>query len=381
VAETSVYSASEITVLEGLEAVRRRPGMYVGDVRDGSGLHHLLWEIVANSLDEHLAGRASRIRVSLEGNLAEVEDDGRGIPIDTVPGRSIAGREVSALEWILTTLFGGPTRDGHSPHVHVSPSGFGLGLAPVNALCEELEVEIWREGFAWKQRFARGRSLGPLARGARTLRTGTRVRIRPDASIFESPRFDRHLVRQRLEEVALWNPRLTIDFMSQPIREPRGIVAWIDRLALENEVAPPRDIFVTSATRDDVFVEVAAGWSDAAYVDLRSFVGQSQTPEGGHHETHFWRGLVDALALRKPEAFQRPPRASRWRHMLAPGLLAVVHVMLKDPSFAGPTRDRLDSPQAGAAVRAQVAQAFSAHLEAHPELEAMLFERIASRAR
>ncbi len=370
--ESSVYSAGEITVLEGLEPIRRRPGMYIGDTTDGSGLHHLIWEIIANSLDEHLAGHASKIRVSVEDDLAEIEDDGRGIPIAPSPRQ-----ELSVLEWVLTTPHFGPTRDGHGPHVHVSPSGFGLGLAPVNALCEELEVEVWQKGFAWKQRYSRGRPLGPLERGARTARTGTRLRIRPDPSIFASTRFDRRSIEERLEEITLWNPRLTIDFMSRPLREPRGAVAWIDRLAAENEVEVPEEVFVTSAIRDDVFVEVAAAWSDAPYFDLRSFVGQSQTREGGHHETHFWRGLVEALALRRPEAFRRTPRASRWRHVLAPGLLGVVHVMLKDPNFAGPTRARLDSPAAGAAVRAQVAEAFYAYLAAHPALEAMLFERIA----
>jgi DNA gyrase/topoisomerase IV subunit B len=372
--ETPVYSASEITVLEGIEPVRRRPGMYIGDTNDGRGLHHLLWEIVANSLDEHLAGHASKVRVSIEADLAEVEDDGRGIPIDPSPRPGI-----SVLEWLMTTLHFGPTRDGHLPHVHVSPSGFGLGLAPVNALCEELEVEVRQKGFAWKQRYSRGRPLGPLERGARTERTGTLVRIRPDASIFTSTRFDRQLIEERLEEMALWNPKLTIDFMSRPIREPRGVVAWIDRLAAENEVDIPRDAFVTSGTRDDVFVEIAAGWSDAPDVDLRSFVGQGQTTGGGHHEAAFWRGLGAALKRRRPEAFRRPARGSVARSVFAPGLLAVVHVMLKEPSFAGPTRERLDSPQAGAAVRAQVAAAFCSHLAAHPALEAMLFERVASR--
>lgn len=377
-AENFVYSASDITVLEGLDPVRKRPGMYIGDTQNGDGLHHLLWEVVANSLDEHLAGHASKIRVSIEGDLAEVEDDGRGIPIDVLPGRQREGRNVSVLEWILTTLHAGATRDGHVPHVHVSPLNFGLGLGAVNAVCEELEVEVWQKGFSWTQRFARGRALGPLERGARTLRTGTRVRIRPDASIFENTRFDRARIQERVEEMVLWNPRLTVDFMSRRFHEPRGVVAWLDRLAAENEVDTTRDVFVTSGVREDVFVEVAATWSEAPYVDLRSFVGQSHTREGGHHETSFWHGVVDALGLRRPEAFRRSPRASRWRHVLAPGLLGVAHVMLKDPNFTGPTRDRLNSPAAGAAVRAQVGEAFARHLATHPALEAMLFERIAN---
>ena len=168
-----VYSVESIQVLSGLEAVRRRPGMYIGDVRDGSGLHHMLWELVANALDEHLAGHAKRIRVSVEGQVAEVEDDGRGLPIEPHPRLGISG-----VEAILTTLHAGATLDGHFPHVHVGL--FGLGLGPVNALAEELEVEVRRDGHSWHQRFARGIPLGPLERGARTTRTGTRIRFAKD---------------------------------------------------------------------------------------------------------------------------------------------------------------------------------------------------------
>jgi hypothetical protein len=185
---TCTYASSDIVVLTGLEAVRRRPGMYIGDVQDGSGLHHMLWELVANSLDEHLGGHARRIRVSVEADWAEVEDDGRGIPVDPLPER-----EMSALEFVLTTLHAGPTLDGHLPHVHVSPQGFGVGLPAVNALADPLEVEIRRQGFSWKQHYARGIPLATLERGPRTYRTGTRIRflslLRVDAEHRHVPAF------------------------------------------------------------------------------------------------------------------------------------------------------------------------------------------------
>jgi DNA gyrase subunit B len=223
---SGTYTADGIVVLEGLEAVRRRPGMYVGDTRDGTGLHHLLWEVVANSIDEHLAGHATRLRVSVEGSLAEVEDDGRGIPVDW-----IESREASALEVILTCLFAGSTRDGHLPHVHVAPSGCGVGLAPVNALSERLNVEIRRGGHVWRQRYACGRPVTALERGARTERTGTTLRFQADRSIFGGAVFDRDAIRERLEELAIWNPSLQLELMAQTIRESRGTVAWLERLA------------------------------------------------------------------------------------------------------------------------------------------------------
>jgi len=369
--DTSVYTAEHIHVCDSIDAIRRRPGMYIGDVTGSEGTHHLLWELVANSLDEHLAGRASKIRVSVEANVAEVEDDGRGIPVD--PYRDSG---VSVLEWILTNFHNGATLDGHLPHVHVSPAGFGAGLTVVNALSEALEVEVRRGGFVWTQRYARGRALGPLERGARTERTGTRVRFQPDASIFAAPRFEPGGIREHLEALAIWNPGLLFDFMSQPIQEPRGTVGWLDRLAAEHGMECSAEPFVVRTLRDGTLVEVAAAWStDESERDLRSFVGQRQTHEGGSHETGFWQGLADALARRHPDMFQRPLRNSRLR-VLAPGLLAVVHVALGDPQFAGPTRDQLKSLEARHAVRAVVGEAFGRHLEAHPLLDAMLLARI-----
>lgn len=366
-----VYSASQIEVLDGIEAIRRRPGMYVGHVQGTAGLHHMLWELVANSLDEHLAGRASKIRVSVEGDLAEVEDDGRGLPVDPPPGL-----EISLLERLFTTLHCGATQDGHVPHVHVSPLRFGIGLPIVNALSAELEVEVWQRGYAWHQRYARGRAVTPLERGARTERTGTRIRFRPDSTIFAQTHFDRRAIRERLQDLAIWNPTLTIELMSEVIREPLGTVRWLDRLAQEQDVERDGESFVLHTVQDGVSVEVAAAWCSSAVADVRSYVGQNQTPGGGSHERGFWEGLLAALAARNPTLFRRPPLARRWQRALVPGLLAVVHVQLRDAVFAGPTRDELDSPPARGAVRVAVTEAFAKHLEQSPELEAMLVERI-----
>jgi DNA gyrase subunit B len=246
-----VYSADQIQVLSAIEAIRRRPGMYIGDVRDGSGLHHLLWELVANSVDERLAGHASRIRVSVEGPLAEVEDDGRGIPIAVAPRQG-----VRVVELVLTQIHCGPTFDGHLPHVHVSPRGYGIGLVVVNALSEELEVEIHREGYVWRQRYARGEPRGPLERGQRTERTGTRIRFRADRSIFgDRAAFDRAAVRERLVELARFNPGSTFELMCERICEPRGVGAFIDEWLDQDDAECIGDVLVTRAERSGIFSE------------------------------------------------------------------------------------------------------------------------------
>ena len=367
-----VYSASQIEVLTAVEAIRRRPGMYIGDVRSAAGLHHMLWELVGNSLDEHLAGRASRVRVSVEADLAEVEDDGRGLPVDRDPRLGI-----SMLERLFTAIHAGATQDGHAPHVHVSPLGIGVGLAIVNSLSEELEVEVWQRGYAWKQRYARGRAVTPLERGARSDRTGTRIRFRPDSTIFTTCQFDRRVIHERLKELAIWNPQLTFELMSEPIREPLGTVRWLDKLAQDQGIERDGESFVLRTVRGGALVDIAAAWCSSAIADVRSFVGQNQTTGGGSHETGFWQGVLEALAVRNPGLFRRsPPAAKRWQKVLAPGLLAVVHVQLHDPVFAGPTRERLESESAREAVRLAVAEAFGKHLEQAPELEAMLVKRI-----
>lgn len=368
--EANAYAAADVRVLETHELIRKRPGMYVGDVHDGSGLHHLLWELVGNALDEHLAGHASRIRVSIEGDLMEVEDDGRGMPVE------MTHLGLPFLELSLTRLHHGPTLDGHQPHVHVSPSGFGLGLAVVNALAAELEVEVRRNGFAWRQRFERGVAVSPLERGERSERTGTRIRFRADRTIFHEPSFERSAIRERLQELAIWNPSLTFDLMGERISEPRGTARWIERMAAEHDVAGELDVFVTRAARNDVWVEIAAAWSPGPCWELRSFVGQNCTPEGGTHERGFWRGLVAALIQRRPRAFTRAPRAARLRQRLAPGLLGVVHVGLRHPRFGAPTRARLESTEAMAAVHDQMLDGFGSHLAHRPRLLRELLARL-----
>lgn len=359
-----VYSCDSIQVLSGLEPIRRRPGMYIGDVREPEGLHSLLWEVVANALDEHLAGRATRIRVSLEGQLAEVEDDGGGVDTALHPASG-----VSLLECALTQLHFRPTLDGHFPHVHVG--NHGLGLVIVNALSEELEVEVRRGGWVWKQRYVERKPLGPIERVARTEKTGTRLRFRADRSIFGDMVFDRARVRALLLEVCAFHPGLSFELMCERLHEPRGLFALLMPCPSE----PLTDTFSMRTLHDDVLVEVALAWHDESFSNVRSFVGQCETEEGGTHETGFWKGLVAALAAQPELAGRLPRRALRARDRL-PGLQAVVHVDLRHPHFGGPTRSRLASREVEAIVRARVEEAYAAHLRANPRIARRLRARL-----
>lgn len=367
--EGGVYSADSIEILSVLEAIRRRPGMYIGGVGSG-GVQHMLWEVVANSLDEHLAGRASRIRVSLEGQLAEVEDDGAGIPVARDPrfGASI-------LEWSLTTLHRRPTVDGHLPHVHVSPSRFGLGIVVVNALSESLEVESRREGYAWHQRYERGVARGPIERGARTERTGTRLRFHVDRSIFRDTAFDRVEVRERLQELAWFNPDLELDLMTERLRAPDGIAGWVAKIVRERRAERLDDVCVTRGTCGPVFLEVALAWSNDERPDVRFFVGQTETPQGSHVDG-FWKGLALAVLSQGSGAYTRPPRARDLPARLAGGLTAICHVSLVDPRFAGPTRERLVCHAARNAVCDAVARTVGAFLAERPRLARAVRDRL-----
>lgn len=221
--------------LTDVEAVRKRPGMYIGDIWDGSGLAQLVWEVVANSLDQHLAGRCRRIDVTLEqdGSVV-VEDDGPGIPIIDVEGRPFA-------EVALTRYHATPTFDGHAPHEHVGLRGGGL--FPVNALCSRLTLDVFRDGFHHTQRFERGVAVSRLERGAAATRTGTRLSFQPDAEIFADPWLDAGVITARLRELACLLPTLKLTFQDRREHvffEPRGLFAFLARTrAGATPLAPP----------------------------------------------------------------------------------------------------------------------------------------------
>lgn len=330
------YDMRSIEVLEGLEPVRRRPGMYVGDTHDGSGLHHLLWERVGNVIDLHLARRAAHLRVDLGGGWVEVEDDGPGFPIGVHPR---SGK--SAVEVIMTTLYCGAAWDDDRTGYY---SGLlGVGLAVVNALSEELEIETRREGRLYRQCYRRSLPLGPLEDAGPSARTGTRLRFRPDPTIFSRTDLDASLVRERLHELAYLNPALTVHFGGEGFRERLGLQGWIASLARARGAGREHPVVTVAGEHEDVQVEVALTWAGRGPAVVHSFVCQNRTREGAH-----LKGLRAGLRQGLFDPGIRPGVA---RELLADGLLAAIHVGLHHPRFDAPTRDRLRSPEAHRAVR------------------------------
>jgi DNA gyrase subunit B len=338
VSKDDELDVDSIQVLEGLEAVRKRPEMYVGDTSDGSGRDHLIWEVVANSIDQHLMRRARSLFVSIADGWVVVEDDGPGLPCGELHGKN-------AIEIIFTTLHAGATWDGHVPHVHVSFLR-GVGVTSVNALSERLEVETCSGGTRWRMAFEHGRVVEPLSSGNATNDYGTRIRFRPDRAIFhESPAVDCATIERRLRELAWMNPLLDLRFQGQKLPWRGGVAGWVREIA----GTLVGDVVVTAArVIDEVFVDVALGWraSTASSAEIRSFAGQCATPLGGTHVDGLW----DAISL----ATERlgPPDLSPElrRERLAGGLVAVVHVAFDVPQFGEATRGRLDNPAAAAAT-------------------------------
>jgi DNA gyrase subunit B len=363
-----MVEAGEAEVLDAVGAMRKRPGMYIGDVRDGSGLRHMLWEAVANALDEHLAGHARRLDVRLDGARATVEDDGRGIPIAEMPdGRTY-------LETVLTQLHRGGTEDGHFPHVHIADGLGGLGLAPVCALSESLTVEVKREFVQYTQQYIRGRPVAPLVNRGPCGATGTSISFVPDSEIFANRDFDNALIVQRLQELAFLNPDLKISFQREPLPGGDGLGDYCKRLA-EGPLLV-RDPLRLRGRFKGVDVDVAIAWRGVGRVAIRSYVSQYETRDGGAHERGFWEGLRRAFHDVDAKGYLAKLPTDRFRRAVGEGLVAVVHAGLYDPQFDAPTRSRLKSPEARSAVAHVVRGGLAVYLAQYPSLREALFSRL-----
>jgi DNA gyrase subunit B len=354
------YSEDSIQVLEGLEAVRRRPGMYVGNTDDGSGLHNMVYEVLGYALEEVRAGYGDRIVLTIHGDReVTVEDRGRGIPVGLH-----AGSGVSCVEVILTTLHGGGVFD---QDVYRSSSGlYCVGLPAVNALSERLVVDVFRDGAHWRQRHERGVPCGPLERLGGTSNTGTRVRFRADTEIFVDPVFDFDVLAERLEALAWMHPEVVFELFDHrddrhaSFHTPGGMV---EALTGGRETGA---VVYACATHDGVLVELALRPMCRPSV-LRTFVNGLETYDHGAH----LRGLQRALHGVLLADSERP-----WRDVfdangvggasiLRESFDVMLHVCLPDPRFSGCTRRELASPE----VREAVAQV------AAPVLEAWVRER------
>ncbi|HEX6255243.1 MAG TPA: DNA gyrase subunit B [Euzebyales bacterium] len=363
------YDATSITVLEGLEAVRKRPGMYVGST-DARGLHHLVWEVVDNAVDEHLAGHAQKVSVTILGDGGvEVTDDGRGIPIGLH-----AKERKPALEVVMTTLHAGGKFDTQS--YAVSGGLHGVGVSVVNALSSRAEVEVSRDGGRHQIAFARGARTAPLKRVGKTRRTGTTLRFWPDPDVFDDTTFDADRIATRLRETCLLNPGLRVDFADvrdgrrETFAFKRGLADFVDQLVGDDDTIVSKPIMISEADEVDgqaLAVDLALTWV-AGGVDerLRSYVNVIRTPDGGTHEEGMRKALTGTL-----NRWGQANRAFRKKDPgltgddLRDGLVAVLSVKLPDAQFEGQTKAKLGSAVMRGFVERTVNDGLTAWLDAN----------------
>ncbi|MFP4635154.1 MAG: type IIA DNA topoisomerase subunit B [Nitriliruptoraceae bacterium] len=359
------YNATSISVLKGLEGVRKRPAMYIGST-DAGGLHHLVWEVVDNAVDEHLAGHAKRITVRLrEDHGVEVADDGRGIPVDDHPTEGMPAVEVA-----LTALHAGGKFDQQA--YAVSGGLHGVGVSVVNALSSRTEVEVTRDGARHTIAFERGPRSDDLAKAGKAKGSGTLVRFWPDEQIFETTELDHDRIAERLHETALLNPGLELtliddrDGRSRTFRSKHGLRDFVTELlhGTDPVVAPIEVHDAREFEGHTVALDVAFTWSDGYHDDrLRSYVNIVRTADGGTHAEGFRRALTSTL-----NRFGRDTGALLKKDPnltgddIREGLAAVVSVKLPDPQFEGQTKGRLGSTLARSYVELVVAEAFAAWL-------------------
>lgn len=338
-----------------VSVIRQRPGMFIGDTADGSGLVHMVWELVANSLDQHLAGRCTRIDVHLEqdGSVV-VEDDGPGIPLVDVGGRPFA-------EVALTRFHATPTFDGHAPHEHVGGGLHGVGLFPLNALSSLLVVDVFRDGFRHTQRFQRGLAVSGMEKVGPAKRTGTRVLLQPDPAIFSDTWINAGTIATRLRELACLLPALTLTFQDRRehvFREPRGLIAFLERT--RKELVPVASALVLDEVVGEIRVEAAVEWHASRWSAVESYANVERTTDGGTHVQGLIEGLAEGLRDAAPAWKTRPQK--KLVESVSRGLHAIVCVRLIDPTYGAPTKSRLVTPEAKSAVSSAVRATFGPFL-------------------
>ena len=381
----SDYNASQITVKKGLEGIRARPGMYIGRT-DIHGLHHLLWEVVDNAVDEAINGHATFIEVTLhdDGTSVTVRDNGRGVPVDMHPEEG-----KSALELVFTNLHAGG-KFGTGSYVR-SGGLHGVGVKAVNALSDELVVHVKRDGNEYRMAFARGEVRDQLERVGPATGSGTTVFFRPDATIFEEIHFDRELIAERLEIKSFLTAGLRVIFRDETkdtrteFKNTGGLADYLKVLCERANTTPihpePIRIEGDSPNNDGTRVEVALQWTELPREEIRSFANGIPTRDGGTHEQGFRDAVADAM-LAWLEAHQAIPRGVDVKRAdCREGVVAIVNVFLAEPEFQGQTKDRLNNTHMKAAVASLVRSAVEDYMHRNPGAGNAVAMRIIQAAR
>ena len=392
---TQEYDAGQIQVLEGLEAVRKRPGMYIGST-SSSGLHHLVYEIVDNSIDEALAGYCSHIEVTIEpGNVICVSDNGRGIPVDT---QEQTGK--SALEVVFTVLHAGGKFGGGG--YKVSGGLHGVGASVVNALSEWLEVQVHRDGKIHQMKFSRGDITQPITVIGETDRRGTTVRFKPDAEVFDELVYNYDILHTRMQQQAFLNAGITITIEDErpedqwyPERKKEeethrdvlcyegGIREYVAFLNKNKTPITERIVYI-GGEKDDTFAEVAFQYNDGYSTQIISFANDVNTPEGGMHETGFKTALTRVINdYGKKNNIIKTDADKLSGEDVLEGIAAVISVKLPNPQFEGQTKQKLGNSYVRTLVNSLVGEQLSEFFEEHPADARLILEKamMASRAR
>ena len=376
------YDASQIQVLEGLEAVRKRPGMYIGST-GVSGLHHLVYEIVDNSIDEAMQGFCKNINVFIhEDNSITVIDDGRGIPVGMHPKMN-----KPAVEVVYTVLHAGGKFGGGS--YKVSGGLHGVGASVVNALSEWLEVEVKSDGKIYKQRYERGKTVTPLEIIGTAKGTGTKVTFKPDYKIFEVLEYDYDIIAQRLRELAFLNKGIKITLKDERsgkedlFHYEGGLKEFVKYLNRNKEVLHPEPVYI-EGIKEDTLVEIGMQYNDGYSEGIFSFANNIDTPEGGTHVVGFKTALTRVINdYGRKYGFIKENDKNLSGEDTREGLTCVISVKIPDPQFEGQTKQKLGNTEVRSIVDNIVGDKFSAFLEENPQFAKVIMDKclMASRAR
>ncbi|HUG87156.1 MAG TPA: DNA topoisomerase (ATP-hydrolyzing) subunit B [Actinomycetota bacterium] len=372
------YTAADITVLEGLEAVRKRPSMYIGSTGP-RGLHHLVYEVVDNAVDEALAGHCTKIRVALQKDgSVRVDDNGRGIPVTKIPGKK---DRRPAVEVVLTTLHAGGKFDGKS--YAVSGGLHGVGVSVVNALSSRLEVEVMRDGYTWAQAYERGKRLSPLKKGKATKKTGTTVVFWPDPQVFEELELKREILAERLQELSFLTGGVEITLVDERERKPwealykarGGLADFVKHINQAKEPIHARIIHF-DAKGKDAEIEVAMQWNGSYSESLHSFANTINTHEGGTHEEGFKKALTNVMnRYARTKGLLKEKEENLVGEDIREGMTAILSVKLRDPQFEGQTKTKLGNTPMRSLVETTTNSQLMTWLQENPGPAKRIFQK------